>query len=296
MALVAASVYLIPRQWSWRLSVFCHCCLPLYYLLGGSFLLYVLLCAICEGLIHNRRWQGLAYLAAGAAIPYAAANAVFVIALEDAYLYLPPFYGVPRPPLAATVLFFLGPCLLLVAKGRNVLINRSGQGQAGTAALSSGPSWVQKPQLAPKQQSRLRHKPPASQVKKPRQFRLPLATRIWTFFCDRLVRRLRHPAIWVALAAVWLGLSFDSQAKLLMQVEYYSQRQQCDRALQAGSHLKSAVPTAADWRPGKLTLHRSSETPIGISIFTDTAVVSSQRERRRSHEGLPRSSARPITE
>lgn len=244
LALVAANAYLIPRQWSWRLTVFCLCCLLLYYLLGGGFLLYVLLCAVCEGLIQNRRWQGLAYLVAGATIPYAAANTVFVITLEDAYLYLTPFSGVPRPPLAALALFFLGPCLLLTAKGRNVLINRSSQGQAGTAALSSGSLSAPKLQLAPKQRNRLGPKPPVSQVKKPAQPGSSLASRMWTFFSGRLVRRLGHPAIWTGLAAAWLGVSFDSQAKLLMQVEYYTQHQQWDRALQAGSHLKSAVPSA----------------------------------------------------
>jgi hypothetical protein len=244
VALVAANIYLIPCQWSWRLTVFCVGCLPLYYLLGGGFLLYVLLCAVCEGLIYNRLWQGLAYLAAGAAIPYAAANTAFVITLEDAYLYLTPFSGIPRPPLSALALFFLGPCLLLAAKGRNVLINRSSQVQAGPATPSSSSPSAQKPRLAPKQHNRLHAKPPPSKAQKPRQPRPSLTSRVWAFFSGRRVRWLGHPAIWIGLAAAWLGFSFDSQAKRLMQVDYYTQHQQWDQALRAGSHLKCAVSSA----------------------------------------------------
>ncbi len=224
----------------WRFLFFCLSCLPLYYLLAGGFLPYVLLCALHEAAMLRRPCQGLTSAVIGAAIPYVAANAVFIMTLEDAYAYLTPLAGLPSAPWTAQLLFFLAPCLPILA--RLLQESEAGQLDRPSAVDSSAPV----PHSARQATHPMRH---ASGKQSRAHPNISIATRFrssLSFFATRA----SHPAVWLVLGGAWLACSFDYQARRLLQVEYYAQQQQWDRVLAAAAGLRSAIPAAVcdtDW-------------------------------------------------
>jgi len=75
-----------------RLIVFLASSIILYYIAGGVFLIYALLCGIFELLTKKEILLGLSYIFSALFIPYAAGNYIFVISNIDAYTRLLPFY------------------------------------------------------------------------------------------------------------------------------------------------------------------------------------------------------------
>jgi hypothetical protein len=76
-----------------RLMTFLTLSVILYYISGGSYLLFAALCAAYE-LFFKRRWQiGILYLLIAAAVPYAEGVSLFGINVIDAFSKLLPFGG-----------------------------------------------------------------------------------------------------------------------------------------------------------------------------------------------------------
>jgi len=100
MALLAALLFIClylrmipksPRLGRFRLVVFLALSVILYYLAGGAYLLFAVLCAIYE-LLFRGRWQmGLLYLLSAAVIPYVEGVLVFGVSIIDAFSDLLPF-------------------------------------------------------------------------------------------------------------------------------------------------------------------------------------------------------------
>ncbi|MFH1715919.1 MAG: DUF6057 family protein, partial [Planctomycetota bacterium] len=102
-----------------------------YYLAGGAFLLFALICAIYE-LIFRSRWKmSLFYLLCAAAIPYLLGLLVFQLSIVDAFSNLLPFswkilkYEARRRSVAIVyVLYLLPPLTLLVFGLLHILAKR----------------------------------------------------------------------------------------------------------------------------------------------------------------------------
>ncbi|MDA0334542.1 MAG: DUF6057 family protein, partial [bacterium] len=102
-----------------RSAVLLAISLPLYWVVGGPFLLFPLLCAIREALIARRIAWAVACLAVGAGLPYLATLTLYPGTLSDAYLHLLPFRGdyttgAPRVVLAAVALYAFVPVLAVM--------------------------------------------------------------------------------------------------------------------------------------------------------------------------------------
>jgi hypothetical protein len=79
------------RLGRFRIVVFLALSLILYYLAGGAYLLFVVLCAIYELLFRGRWRTGLLYLFSAAVIPYVEGVLVFGVSIIDAFSDLLPF-------------------------------------------------------------------------------------------------------------------------------------------------------------------------------------------------------------
>ena len=100
MALLAALIFVClylkmvtkgPRLGWFHLAVFFVLSVILYYVAGGAYLLFAVLCATYE-LLFIGRWQmGLLYLLSAAVIPYAKGVLIFGVSIIDAFSDLLPF-------------------------------------------------------------------------------------------------------------------------------------------------------------------------------------------------------------
>jgi hypothetical protein len=93
-ALVFVCLYLkvVPKDKSAAFVVFLVLSVVLYYLAGGAYLLFAVLCALYE-LLFARRRQGLLYLLLAAVIPYVEGVLLFQASTIDAFSSLLPFSG-----------------------------------------------------------------------------------------------------------------------------------------------------------------------------------------------------------
>ena len=74
-----------------HLAVFLVLSVILYYIAGGAYLLFAVLCAIYELLFRGRPQMGLLYLLSAAVIPYVVGVLVFNVSIIDAFSNLLPF-------------------------------------------------------------------------------------------------------------------------------------------------------------------------------------------------------------
>ena len=104
-------------------SVFLILSAILYYLAGGAFLLFAIICVIYE-LIFRARWKmGLLYLLSAAAIPYILGLLIFGVSIIDAFSNLLPFswktlnYEARKRAVVIVYLLYLLPPLTLLVFG-----------------------------------------------------------------------------------------------------------------------------------------------------------------------------------
>ncbi len=131
-ALLAVCVYIrtARHRTVLRLATFIGLAGLLYYLAGGAYFLYVVLCAILELSTKQERLLGLCYLLLAQFIPYAIGVYVFHLSLTNAYARLLPFHlstmgwqanPEMRNQIALLVLYlFLPIAALLVARWHRV--------------------------------------------------------------------------------------------------------------------------------------------------------------------------------
>ena len=100
MALLAALIFVClylkmvtkgPRSGWFHLAVFLVLSVILYYVAGGAYLLFAVLCAIYELLFRGRWKMGLLYLFSAAVIPYVEGVLVFGVSVINAFSDLSPF-------------------------------------------------------------------------------------------------------------------------------------------------------------------------------------------------------------
>ncbi len=91
-ALVFVCLYLrtTPESNRLRLVIFVLLSVILYYIAGGAYLVFAVLCAIYEALISRRRWLGLSYLLLAAAGSYLVGVFIFGVSTVDAFTELLP--------------------------------------------------------------------------------------------------------------------------------------------------------------------------------------------------------------
>jgi len=65
--------------------------LLLYFLVGGAFFLFVLLCGLFELLLARRYILGFLIILSSVGLPYLAASFIFLVSMRKAYIYLLPF-------------------------------------------------------------------------------------------------------------------------------------------------------------------------------------------------------------
>ena len=199
----------LASECSWvRLGTFLLLSIPLYFLTAGQYLIFVISCIIYELISKRRALLGLALLFSGAVLPSGAAW-YFVMHLSDAYLFKLPLQ-VERP---FSLWFF----------GLAVICPLTAWAAAWADPLVRSPAPIA-----------ARAKPvPASKRRKPRK--------------TSLTQRLRHPLAYVIIAALPAYLSFDVDAKRLVQIDYYSHHKMWPALLQVADRLQSYTPaTIAD--------------------------------------------------
>jgi hypothetical protein len=106
-----------------HIGVFLSLSVILYYLAGGAFLLFAVVCAIYE-LFFKSRWKtGLFYLLSAAVIPYVLGLLIFSVSIIDAFCNLLPFswkilyYETRRRAVTIVYLLYLLPPLTLLIFG-----------------------------------------------------------------------------------------------------------------------------------------------------------------------------------
>lgn len=108
---------------TWRTAIFLLLSVVLYYLAGGSFLVFAVICAIYELLFRNRWKTGLFNLLTAAVIPYVIGLIIFRVSIVDAYSNLLPFswkilyYETRRRGVMIIYFLFLIPPLTLFVLG-----------------------------------------------------------------------------------------------------------------------------------------------------------------------------------
>jgi len=126
-ALLAACIYLKVTFSRTKIfscmSVFLILSAILYYLAGGAFLLFAIICAIYE-LIFRSRWKtGLLYLLSATAIPYILGFLIFGVSIIDTFSNLLPFswkilnYEARKRSVTIVYLLYLLPPLTLLVFG-----------------------------------------------------------------------------------------------------------------------------------------------------------------------------------
>ena len=105
------------------LGTFLSLSVILYYLVGGAFLLFAVLCALYELLFRSRWKTGLFYLLSAAVIPYIVGLLVFRVSIIDAFCNMLPFswkilyYEARKRGVTIVYLLYLLPPLTLLVSG-----------------------------------------------------------------------------------------------------------------------------------------------------------------------------------
>jgi len=131
------------------LGTFLSLSVILYYLAGGAFLLFAVICALYELLFRFRWKMSLFYLLSAAVIPYVVGLLVFGISIIDAFCNMLPFswktlyYEARKRGVTIVYLLYLLPPLTLLVSGLwQILLSRPGSAKrAKTGRLVKIFSW-----------------------------------------------------------------------------------------------------------------------------------------------------------
>jgi len=132
-----------------HLGTFLSLSVILYYLAGGAFLLFAVLCALYELLFRSRWKMSLFYLLSAVVIPYVVGLLVFRVSIIDAFSNMLPFswkilyYESRRRGVTIVYLLYLLPPLTLLVFGLwQILLSRLGSAKrAKTGRLAKIFSW-----------------------------------------------------------------------------------------------------------------------------------------------------------
>ncbi len=182
-----------------RLAIFLPLSVLVYYVTAGPYLLFVVLCSLFEFLTKRHRVLAAFYLLSALAVPYVAARYIFEVGIIDPYTHLLPFHRDIDPSATSVALYALFPLVAIAVSLR----------RRPDRVAPTGPDTTTSPVAA----SPLEHGHRA-QLK---------------WICQS-----------VALLAVAAGLaflSFDSESKTVLQVDYYARHEMWPEVLQEARRL-----------------------------------------------------------
>lgn len=108
-------IYLVPENKIIRFLIYFLSSILLYFLVGGAFFLFVLLCGFFELLLARRYVLGLLIIISSVVLPYLAASFIFLVSLRKAYVHLLPFeYVNKKIYLLHMTLYAFYPIVLIV--------------------------------------------------------------------------------------------------------------------------------------------------------------------------------------
>jgi hypothetical protein len=147
-ALLFANLYLriTPENRRYGLIVFVVLSVILYYIAGGAYLVFALLCAIYELFFARRRQIGLLYLLLAAVIPYAEGALFLGVSINEAFSNLLPFSwkilfsGFPPKALIILYILYLFLPLTVLGWGLWVVFVGSSARQSDQPGTSDGDS------------------------------------------------------------------------------------------------------------------------------------------------------------
>jgi len=117
LALLFSFLYIrfVPENQVTRFLIYILSSLLLYFLVGGAFFLFVLLCGLFELLLARRYILGFLIILSSVGLPYLAASFIFLVSMRKAYIYLLPFdYINKKIYLLHIALYAFYPLVLIV--------------------------------------------------------------------------------------------------------------------------------------------------------------------------------------
>ncbi len=259
VALLAVCVYVrtAHRSSAVRLAVFLALSGPLYYLAGGAYLLYPLLCAVFELRSKQGRLLGLCYLLFAEVIPCAVGTFVFDVPLVDACARLLAL----RQSIEATgelTVLSLYVFLLLAALGGTVWVRvadarkqRSPIGPEPMTQTAASSRGAQSPCGAP-----------STAKAKPSRTRMVLAG----------LRKLKSKRVFelglvLVAAALAVLLSFDSSNRTLLRITGFAGQEMWPQVLQEAGRLRRDRHTPASMHAVTRALYETGELPYEMFSY-----------------------------
>ncbi|MGD0339559.1 MAG: DUF6057 family protein [Bacteroidota bacterium] len=117
LALLFSFLYIrfMPKIQVTRFLIYILSSLLLYFLVGGAFFLFVILCGLFELLLARRYILGVLIILSSVGLPYLAASFIFLVSMRLAYIYLLPFdYINEKIYLLRIALYAFYPLILIV--------------------------------------------------------------------------------------------------------------------------------------------------------------------------------------
>ncbi|MHC4160436.1 MAG: DUF6057 family protein, partial [Planctomycetota bacterium] len=224
------------------LIVFLVLSVILYYIAGGAYLLFAVLCAIYE-LLFNRRWQiGLVCLLSAAVIPYVGGVLVSGVSIINTFSYLLPFSWKTFSPkvhkTTAIIMYILYLLLPLAALGL-------GLWRSLASSLTS-----------PLNQ---RNTNEASNNKIEKKVKEKLRSRILSWYAGApILRWFTQSCLLLVLSGTVAFSSHDDIQKALFEVDYYSYHNMWPQVLQSarrcsGSYVAAHAFNRALYHTGRIS-------------------------------------------
>jgi hypothetical protein len=221
-----------------RVAVLCAVALPLYWALGGAYLLFIGLCVLVDARERARWWPGLVSILLGLLLPWLAASFWVAISYRDAYGLLVPLLPVSKAPFALKLLFLSVPLVLTAALVRGLIAGPLEGVAPGAAARAK--SSVAGNESSPRKNASV---PRVAAVADPGKAHRRSKGGSLHGKADRM-RWLGHPALWIGGAALLVGLTLPPDTKTLARIEARARERDWPGTLQAASRLSVADSAA----------------------------------------------------
>jgi len=208
-----------------RFAVFLVLSVVLYYIAGGAYLLFAVLCAIYE-LLFRRCWQmGLLYLLSAAVIPYVEGTFVFGVNIIDAFSESLPFswkilFHKTRRRMV-TIVFILYLFLPLTALGLGLL-------RLFVRSLALPPDQPNASKATPdliRWKEKVKKKPPSKYSK-------PIAAILSLYTGTPVLRWTIESLVLFVIAGAAVLFSYDNKIKTVLEIDYYACHKMWPQVLQ----------------------------------------------------------------
>jgi hypothetical protein len=125
LALLFSVLYIsfVPDNQVTRFLVYILSSFLLYFLVGGAFFLFVLLCGLFELMLARRYILGSLMIISSIGLPYLAASFIFLVSMRKAYVYLLPFDYINKEIYLLLIALYLFYPLVMIVQGVITFIN-----------------------------------------------------------------------------------------------------------------------------------------------------------------------------